>query len=36
VYLSREEDSEVRYFLYNDGAFVKEFLLENVLKFELA
>lgn len=36
VYLDREEDSEVRYFLYNDGAFLKEFLLQDVLKLELA
>jgi len=36
VYLNREDDDEVRYFLYNDGAFVKEFLLQDVLKLEIA
>lgn len=36
VYLDREDDDEVRYFLYNDGAFVKEFLLQDVLKLEIA
>jgi hypothetical protein len=36
VYLDREDDNEVRYFLYNDGAFLKEFLLQDVLKLELA
>ena len=36
VYLDREDDDEVRYFLYNDGAFLKEFLLQDVLKLELA
>jgi len=36
VYLDREDEDEVRYFLYNDGAFVKEFLLQDVLKLEIA
>ena len=36
VYLDREDDNEVRYFLYNDGAFMKELLLQDVLKLELA
>ena len=36
VYLDREDDDEVRYFLYNVGAFVKEFYLADVLKLEIA
>lgn len=36
VYLDREDDDEVRYFLYNNGAFVKEFYLADVLKLEIA
>jgi hypothetical protein len=36
VYLSREEESEVRYFLYNNGTFLSEFKLEDVLKLEIA
>lgn len=36
VYLDREDDSEVRYFLYNCGTLSKEFLLQDVLKLELA
>lgn len=36
VYLDRMDESEVQYFLYNDGAFLKEFLLQDVLKLEIA
>ena len=36
VYLDRKDDNEVLYFLYNDGAFLKDFLLQDVLKLELA
>ena len=36
VYLDREDDDEVRYFLYKEGAFVKEFNLADVLKLEIA
>lgn len=36
VYLDREEDDEVIYFLYNDGALVKKFALQDVLKLEMA
>ena len=32
VYLNREEDDEVRYFLYNQGTFLKEVFLKDVLK----
>lgn len=35
VYLDREDDGEVRYFLYKDAAFLSEFKLEDVLKFEM-
>lgn len=34
VYLNREEEDEVRYFLYNDGAYLKEVFLKDVLKLE--
>ena len=34
VYLNREDEDKVRYFLYNDGQYVKEFKLEDVLKIE--
>lgn len=36
VYLDREDDDEVRYFLYKEGTFVKEFHLADVLKLEIA
>jgi hypothetical protein len=36
VYLDRKDDNEVLYFLYNDGALLKDFLLQDVLKLELA
>lgn len=32
VYLNREEEDEVRYFLYNDGTLLKEVKLQDVLK----
>lgn len=34
VYLNREEDDEVRFFLYNDGTLEKEVFLKDVLKLE--
>jgi len=36
VYLSREEENEIRFFLYNHGTFLSEFKLEDVLKLEMA
>lgn len=36
VYLHREEDDEVIYFLFNDGQLVKQFALQDVLKLEIA
>jgi hypothetical protein len=36
VYLDREDDEEVIYFLYNDGQIVKQFMLQDVLKLEIA
>lgn len=36
VYLHREEDDEVIYFLFNEGQLVKQFLLQDVLKLEMA
>lgn len=35
VYLSREEEDEVIYFLYNNGTLVREVFLKDVLKIEL-
>jgi len=34
VYLNREDDEKVRYFIYNNGQYVKEFFLGDVLKIE--
>jgi hypothetical protein len=36
VYIDREDDNEVMYFLYKDGALVRKFYLQEVLKLELA
>ena len=36
VYLNRDDDEEVRYFVYNNKAFVREFHLEDVLKLKIA
>jgi hypothetical protein len=36
VYLDREDDNEVMYFLYKDGVLVRKFELLEVLKLELA
>ena len=36
VYLSREEENEIRFFLYNQGTLLSEFKLEDVLKLEMA
>lgn len=36
VYLHREEDDDVIYFLFNDGQLVKKFELADVLKLEIA
>jgi hypothetical protein len=36
VYLDREDDNEVMYFLYKDGSLVRKFELHEVLKLELA
>lgn len=35
VFLSRENEDKIRYFLYDKGQLVKEFFLENVLKIEM-
>lgn len=35
VFLSRENEDKIRYFLYDKGDIVKEFFLENVLKIEI-
>lgn len=35
VFLNRENEDKVRYFLYNKGQYVREFFLENVLKIEM-
>lgn len=34
VYLSRDNEDKVRYFLYKDTEYVKEFMLGDVLKIE--
>ena len=34
IHLNREDGEGVRYFLYNDTKYVKEFFLEDVLKIE--
>lgn len=34
VHLNREDGEGVRYFLYNDTKYVKEFFLEDVLKID--
>jgi|694.fasta_scaffold22102_19 hypothetical protein len=36
VYLDREDENEVMYFLYKDGSLVRKFELHEVLKLELA
>jgi hypothetical protein len=36
VYLDREDENQVMYFLYKDGQLVKRFELQDVLKLELA
>lgn len=36
VYLDREDENQVMYFLYKDGHLVKRFELQDVLKLELA
>jgi hypothetical protein len=35
VFLNREDEDKIRYFLYSGGTYVKEFNLEDVLKFEI-
>ena len=35
VFLSRENEDKIRYFLYDKGQLVKDFFLENVLKIEM-
>jgi hypothetical protein len=34
VHLNRENEESIRYFLYNDTKYVKEFFLEQVLKID--
>lgn len=36
IYLDREDENQVMYFLYKDGQLVKRFELQDVLKLELA
>jgi hypothetical protein len=34
VYLNREDEDKIRYFLYNETQYIKEFFLGDVLKIE--
>jgi hypothetical protein len=35
VFLNPKDDEEIKYFLFKDAALVREFQLEQVLKFEM-